>query len=397
MTEPGGDTGQDWELRKLSDVADVIGGGTPSTADPENFGGDIAWVTPKDLSTHLERHIGSGERSLTKKGLTTSSAKLIPTGSVLVSTRAPIGLTAISTAPLSTNQGCRSLVPKPNLVDTEFLYYLMSSSTEYLHQHANGTTFQELPGGVMKELEFLFPSLPEQRAIASVLGALDERLSLCRTIESTLSEVVIAECQVAFDARSSTQSITLPEAVRLVNGGAYTKGASNTGRMVVRIKELNSGPSETTVYNNIVVPEDKTVNPGDVLFAWSGSLGVWRWYRDQAIVNQHIFKIIPNEHPVWLGWVHVLDALEDFRDIAAGKATTMGHITKDHLVRTKVPKLSDPELAELAERVEPLWEYQLRMGREIQTLTDLRDFLLPRLLSGELRVAEAEEAAGALL
>lgn len=277
--------------------------------------------------------------------------------------------------------------------DTRFTAALLSNLG--LEERNSHSAVPGLSRDDAHSIEIEVPPLSIQRNISAVLGCLNDKVDQCRLVQDTLGDLIIAECHAAFEARPDMGEMTLPEAVKLVNGGAYTKGASGTGRMVVRIKELNSGPSETTVYNNIKVPDDKTVNPGDVLFAWSGSLGVWRWYRDQAIVNQHIFKLIPNEQPVWLGWVHVRDALENFQDIAAGKATTMGHITKDHLVRTKVPKLSAEELAALTQRVQPLWDYQLRMGREVQTLKELRDFLLPRLLSGELRVAAAEEMAEA--
>lgn len=385
------DTGNGWKLYKVSDFAEVVGGGTPSTSVHENFGEDIPWITPKDLSMHRTRYIARGERSLSLQGLAGSSAKRLPAGTVLVSSRAPIGLTAIAQNEVSTNQGCRSLVLRPDLADSEFVYYLMSASTDYLHQHANGTTFMELPGGVFKNLEFLLPPLDEQRRIAEVLGVLDDRIESAARLEKVLGEAVLAEYAMALTHRADEEVVSLVDAVSLINGGAYTKGADGAGRMVIRIKELNSGPSESTVYSSITVPHNKTAYPGDVLFAWSGSLGVWRWYRDEAIVNQHIFKVLPNKHPVWLGWIHVLDELERFQDIAAGKATTMGHITKDHLERTMVPTFSPEELETLAARVEPLWDAQLRAGRELQAFQAVRTQLLPALVSGELRVAAANE------
>lgn len=385
------DTDNEWKLYKVSDFAEVVGGGTPSTKDQTNFGDDFPWITPKDLSTHQSRYISRGERTLSTKGLSGSSAKRLPAGAVLVSTRAPIGLTAIAQNDVSTNQGCRSLVLNTDLADSEYVYYLMAASTDYLHQHANGTTFMELSGGVFKTLEFLLPPLGDQRRIAEVLGALDDRIEAVIRMERLLGQAIIAEYNLALEHRVEEMSVSLLDAVSLVNGGAYTKGADGDGRMVIRIKELNSGPSETTVYSSLTVPEDKTAFPGDVLFAWSGSLGVWRWYRDEAIVNQHIFKIVPKQHPVWLGWIHVLGELERFQDIAAGKATTMGHVTKDHLQRTMVPNFDSAELTALADQVEPLWEAQLQAGREVQTLQRVRSMLLPALVSGELRVAPADE------
>jgi type I restriction enzyme S subunit len=232
------------------------------------------------------------------------------------------------------------------------------------------------------------PALEVQQQIGEVLEALDSRITILKLMLSKISEVISAACEAAIESRASSDAIPLPKAVRLVNGGAFTKGASGSGRMVIRIKELNSGPSDSTVYNNIQVPDEKTARSGDVLFAWSGSLGIWRWYSEEAIINQHIFKVVEAEQPVWLGWHHISQELETFKGIAAGKATTMGHITKDHLERTLVPALSKGEVAELGALIGPLWSKQLQVGIQLETLEDLLRVASPGLVAGELRVGD---------
>jgi len=283
--------------------------------------------------------------------------------------------------------------PDPTRACPEFIGYAVQSEQwwNYVHAVRTGTVQPNLNAQLMAAFEFDLPALDEQRRIAEVLGALDDRIESAARLENVLGEAVLAEYGLALLDRAEEPVVSLVDAVSLINGGAHTKGADGTGRMVIRIKELNSGPSESTVYSSITVPDNKTAYPGDVLFAWSGSLGVWRWYRDEAIVNQHIFKVLPKKHPVWLGWIHILDELERFQDIAAGKATTMGHITKDHLERTMVPTFSAEELGVLSSRVEPLWDAQLQAGCELHTLHAVRAQLLPALVSGELRVAAAEE------
>ncbi len=283
---------------------------------------------------------------------------------------------------------------KIGVTDGDFVYLLARdpSFREYAIQQMTGTSGrQRVPTESLLAYEVPVPPLEEQRRIAEVIGAIDDRIESAVRREKVLGEAIIAEYELALLDRSVDEVISLIDAVSLINGGAFTKDADDSGRMVIRIKELNSGPSETTVYNSISVPENKTAYPGDVLFAWSGSLGVWRWYRDEAIVNQHIFKVLPKKHPVWLGWIHILHELERFQDIAAGKATTMGHITKEHLERTLVPTFSVGELEALSELVEPLWDAQLQAGRELYTLQAVRDQLLPALLAGELRVAKADD------
>ena len=274
------------------------------------------------------------------------------------------------------------------ILDQRYLYWLTATRdfSEYANLGETGTRMPRASWGHVEKYPVLLPPLEVQRQIADVLDGIQSLITSCDRLTARTAETIIAECHNAFDKTTSMRTMPLSTAAKLVNGGAYTKGADSNGRMVVRIKELTSGPSETTIYNSIAAPTGKTVFPGDVLFAWSGSLGVWRWYRDEAILNQHIFKVLPAAHPVWLNWVHIIDALESFQDIAAGKATTMGHITKDHLDQAEVPVLTDDEIANLTSCVAPLWDYQLDVGLEARSLRKFREFLLPRLLTGEVSV-----------
>lgn len=161
--------------------------------------------------------------------------------------------------------------------------------------------------------------------------------------------------------------------------------------MVIRIAEINSGPGGSTVYNDIDVPEKYLARPGDILFAWSGSLTVARWFRPEAIINQHIFKCVSrNENPNWLIQLLVHQKIDKFRSIAADKATTMGHIQRRHLDELVAVPNADA-LRRLDGQISPLWERALAAEQESLALASLRDTLLPRLMSGRLCVKDAEE------
>ena len=138
----------------------------------------------------------------------------------------------------------------------------------------------------------------------------------------------LARCHFMAAAR---EDIPLSSLARFVNGKAFTKGATGTGRVVVRIAELNSGLGGSTVYNDLDVSDDHFAG----VRATYSSLGRYlrsRWYRPEAIVNQHIFKVIPNDgRPMWLVNQAVHAKLDEFKAIAADKATTMGHISRGHL------------------------------------------------------------------
>lgn len=121
-----------WKNYKLEEIAEIIGGGTPSTTDPDFWGEEIPWITPRDLASTDERFISRGERCITKKGLQNSSARLLPAGTVLLTTRAPIGYLRIALNPICTNQGFKSLIPKAEIADNQFLFYLLKNNVEYL-------------------------------------------------------------------------------------------------------------------------------------------------------------------------------------------------------------------------------------------------------------------------
>ena len=158
-----------WDTTTLGEVATIAGGGTPKTSEPANFkGGDIPWITPKDLSGHQGKYIARGARNITEHGLKRSSARLLPANSVLLSSRAPIGYTAIASVPVTTNQGFKSFI-LPKGVDPSFVYHYLIASKAMLQSLGGGTTFKEVSGAIAATIPFPLPPLPEQRRIVAAI------------------------------------------------------------------------------------------------------------------------------------------------------------------------------------------------------------------------------------
>lgn len=148
---------QGWKVGTLSEIGDVIGGGTPSKIVSEYYTDNgIAWITPKDLSTNNCKFTSKGETDISELGYKNSSAKLMPRGSVLFSSRAPIGYISIAKNEICTNQGFKSIVPKK--AGTCFIYYFLRNNTSKIESMASGSTFKEASGGLMKSLEVIIPS-----------------------------------------------------------------------------------------------------------------------------------------------------------------------------------------------------------------------------------------------
>ena len=157
-----------WEIKKLGDVCDIINGGTPDTNVPKFWNGENLWITPKDMGRLESIYVDDTFRKITDEGLKNSSAKILPPNSIILSSRAPIGHLAINTKPISTNQGCKGLVPKKE-VDTLFLYYFLSKSVDLLNSLGTGATFKELSGSKLGTVEIPIPPLHEQQRIVSIL------------------------------------------------------------------------------------------------------------------------------------------------------------------------------------------------------------------------------------
>lgn len=162
-----------WPTARLGDVCQIVSGATPKTTEPAYWDGDIAWATPKDLSALRTKHISATGRRLSKRGLSSCSAVILPPGSVLLSSRAPIGLVAINTVPMATNQGFKSLVPDPSAVCADYLYWWLRANTHRLQSLGRGATFTEISKAIVAEIELPLPALDEQRRIAAVLDQVD--------------------------------------------------------------------------------------------------------------------------------------------------------------------------------------------------------------------------------
>ncbi|WP_289198156.1 restriction endonuclease subunit S [Bacteroides acidifaciens] len=132
-----------WETKTIEDVADVYNGATPSTVNDQNYGGDIVWITPKDLSDQKQKFVYQGERNISQAGYNSCSTHLLPSNTILMSSRAPIGLLAIAKTELCTNQGFKSFVPKEENIET-YLYYYLQIHIKLIEQLGTGTTFKEV-------------------------------------------------------------------------------------------------------------------------------------------------------------------------------------------------------------------------------------------------------------
>ena len=380
-----------WKECKLGDVAEIIGGGTPSTSNNEFWNGNIPWLTPRDLTGYSKVYISHGERFITESGLKNSSAKLMPKGSVLLTSRAPIGYVVIAENEICTNQGFKSLVPNFEILNSEFLYYWLKSNTDYLQQLGTGTTFAEISGSVVKNIDISLPPLEEQKAIAEVLSSLDDKIDLLHRQNQTLESLAGTLFRQWFieEAKEEWEEKPLSKIADFLNGLACQKFPPQNDiekLPVLKIKDLKDGISENSDYATSDVKPEYIVNNGDVIFAWSASLMVKIWNGEKCVLNQHLFKVTSEDFPKWFYYQWCKYHLDNFIDIASEHATTMGHIKRSDLDEAMCIIPSSEELVKMNEQISPIFEKLEINSKQIKSLEKMRDTLIPKLLSGEVRV-----------
>ena len=277
-------------------------------------------------------------------------------------------------------------------IDKLFIKYIVTDNDfqNYISQFANGTTIKNVSLEVMRDYSFLLPPLPTQRAIAEILSSLDDKINLLTRQNATLEALAQAYFRQWFvgEAGEDWDEKGLDDIADFLNGLPLQKYPCKTGEQlyVIKIKELNNGISENSDICTASIPQKYIVNPGDVIFSWSGSLTVDIWKYDKGALNQHLFKVTSDKYPKWFYYYWIKYYLAEFRIIAESKATTMGHIQRGHLSSAKVLVPSDNEMSLFDKIMSPIIRKIESNNAQIQILQKLRDTLLPKLISGEVRV-----------
>lgn len=383
-----------WQFAPLGQLGRIVTGRTPPRGDDRYFGGQTLFVTPRDM--HGQRTIEHTERQLSREGCEHSRRLIVPPGSVAVSCiGSQLGKVALVSTPAVTNQQINTLVPSPRLFPL-FAHYVLSTQRRYLKSITAGSAQPIVNKATFAKLEIPLPPLLEQQRIAAVLGALDDKIEHNRRSLQALDQLARALFRSRLVASARRRIPTgwtlapLDEIASFQNGVTCQRYPTREGAPwlpVIKIRELKQGVSEASERADAeLLPSQCRVQSGDVLFAWSGSLSVKLWTGGAGALNQHLFKVTSDRFPRWfyLHWLYV--HLDEFRRIAAGKATTIGHIKRHHLrdALCRVPPA--PLLAQYSRLLAPIVERQVVNELESRALAELRDALVPKLVTGELRV-----------
>lgn len=271
-----------WSTAALGDVCDIVSGATPKTSEARFWGGAVLWTTPKDLSGLETPYIEAPPRTITEEGLKSCAASVLPENSVLLSSRAPIGLVAINTMPMATNQGFKSLVPHPRRVDSQFLYFWLKSKTQYLQSLGNGATFKELSKAVVERIEIPLPPVDEQRRIAAILDKADVlRRKRKRALEllDGLTQSVFLEMFGSEQDEGRRALAEIVDGSDRINYGVVQPGEHDeNGVFLVRVSDLSGGAVNHTSLRKVSKPisdahRRSLLKGNEILVSCVGSIG----------------------------------------------------------------------------------------------------------------------------
>ncbi|MBB1338396.1 restriction endonuclease subunit S [Pseudoalteromonas sp. SR44-2] len=406
----------------MSEVTNIISGGTPKSGISDYWFGDVKWITPKDMGKITGIYVSETGRNITQLGLDKSSAKLIPENSVILSTRAPIGYLAINTVPMATNQGCRGLVPK-NTLDTKFLYYFLLKSVSLLNDLGSGTTFKELSKTALERVEIPHPEITEQKHIVAILEQAFADIEQARAkTEQNLKnarELFESYLQQVFSERGEGwRASKLKEITSKIGSGSTPRGgrASYKSEGISLIRSMNVhdrrfknkdlafiDDQQADKLSNVVVENN------DVLLNITGASVARCCLAPEeylpARVNQHVSIIRADRTVISPAFLNFVLTSKYYKDqlLGIGEAgSTRQAITKTQIEEFEVSypeNLEDQQnlLSSLYSLEEKTNDIQRIYRKKLLDLDELKKSILQKAFSGELtKTLEVDTNKGAM-
>ena len=352
-----------WQAVRLGDVAEVVGGTTPSRANELYWGGDVPWVVPSELTGLQGRYLDASREFITKQGLKGSGLRVLPAGSVLLTSRATIGATAITTVPVTTNQGFQNLVGVSG-VDRLWLYYSVSAMRHELEKRSAGSTFREVSRDAVRSLPILLPPLAEQHAIAAVLDAIDEAIERTEEViaaterlrDALLHELLTrglpgrhsewADVTGLGTVPACWDIVRLGEVCAVVGGTTPSRGRPDYwgGDVPWVVPSELTGLSgryldasrESITHEGVRAAGLRLIPPRSVLLTTRATIGVTAINRVPVTTNQGFQNLVPNGGTDSL-WLYYLIAAMRRELEKRGAGSTFLEVSRDSVRSLRVP------------------------------------------------------------
>lgn len=382
----------------ISDVVEIISGGTPKTSVPEFWNGSIGWVSIKDFNKDL-KYIETTEKTITSLGLEKSSTKLLQPNDVIISARGTVGALAMVKKPLTFNQSCFALRSN-GLINPDFLYYALKDTVASFKKYSHGSVFDTINLSTFNDITIPFPPLHEQQKIASVLSALDNQIELNNQINQALedfAQILYNYWFVQFEfpneegkpyKSSGGKMVWNEELNREIPVGWEVKKLSSLSKVLTGKKDANfankNGKYKFFTCSQEVYKCDDFDFDGDaILIAGNGDFNV-KTYSGKFNAYQRTYVVLPNNKIDYS-----LIALSVEKNILSFKANAQGSIVK-FIKKGDVEEIRIiiPNSNRILDKLNQIRKTVQQNKEQIEELSQLRDYLLPLLMNGQVTVSD---------
>ncbi len=413
-----------WKTYKLSDSFEIIGGGTPKTTIDEYWSGNIPWLSVVDFNND-HRTVFHTEKSITELGLKMSSTKLLKKGQLIISARGTVGQLAQLGKDMTFNQSCYGLSGKNGILINDFGYYLLKHSVSNIQSNAHGSVFDTITRNTFDNIEVAIPPLPKQRAIASILSALDDKIELNLQMNKTLEEMAMTLYKHWFvdfgpfkDGKFIDSELGLiPEGweVKRLDEVAevgsskriFLKEYIENGIPFYRGKEVIQLSKGANISTELFISNERYSEikekfgvplKNDILISSVGTIGV-SWlveHDDPFYFKDGNLTWIKNYSEEVNGnfisqWLKSNETQEQIKSETIGSTQQALTISALRTLKLTLPPVQSEIIKETSKKLAQWNELFVANKREIETLTTLRDTLLPKLISGAVRVKDVEQ------
>jgi type I restriction enzyme S subunit len=383
----------EWRECKLLEIIELIGGGTPKTTISEYWNGEIPWLSVVDFNNG-KKYVFDTEKKITQLGLENSSTKLLNTGDIIISARGTVGVIAVLAKEMTFNQSCYGVRGIAEKSITDFIYYLLKDTVSDLKQISHGGVFDTITKDTFNEIDISLPPLPEQKAIAAVLSSLDDKIDLLHRQNKTfeaMAETLFRQWFVE-EAQEDWETRPLGEFVTVKRGGSprpIQEYLSETGLRWLKISDATKTASPFIFEIKEHIKEEGL---NKTTFLKAGALVL------SNSATPGIPKILQLDSCIHDGWLHFPKSYFSneflyllFKKIRPellnqGNGSIFTNLKTDILKEYPIPIADDESLKFFDAQVKPIFEKLLKNTTQIKTLQSLRDTLLPKLMSGEVRV-----------
>ena len=373
---------------KLSEVMDLIGGGTPKTSKPEYWNGNIPWISVKDFNNDF-RYVYKTEKSITQLGLQKSSTKLLQRGDVIISARGTVGEIATITFAMAFNQSCYGLRAKKGMVTSDYLYYLIKHNVSVLKKNTHGSVFDTITRNTFDNIEVEIPSIKIQQKISSILNDYDKKIELNNAINNNLEHQAQAIFKNSFVDFSPFDGIqphswtisSLGAITNMVAGGDKPKVISTIQTEACPYPIYANGLRENGLYGYTNTPK---ICDESVTVSARGTVGFVCIRHTPYVPIVRLVALIPNIELVSVKYLYLY--LKQLN--ITGTGTTQQQLTIPDFKKTPILIPDKETMSKFTNVITPLFLKIWANEKENSKLLALRDTLLPQLMSGKLEVSE---------